>query len=274
MGEIKRVWAVGPQNDIFDQLLFYRCLKAYDFAKPLVAGKRVLEIGCGTCYGLDYFNQSFAHYVGMDIDVNLLSALAEDYLNSVSPVSFLAADINHTPLQEHSFDLIISFQVIEHIPDAVGFLRQAARLLKPGGQCLVTTPNRAIRLLPFQKPWNPEHVQEYSYHEFHRLLSQAFDEVRMYSVCGDDISFDLESRRVKQDPYQIYVRRPLGAMARRVLPASLQNFIRQHRTTPTIVRPNVEEVNRPAGVELSLGNFFIREGHAPHCIDFLAVMTG
>lgn len=273
MVEIKRVRAVDADADLFDQLLFYRCLKAYDFAKPFVAGKRVLEIGCGTGYGLEYFNQSYAHYVGMDIDVELLRGLGGRYLNGASSVSFLAADIAHAPLQAHSFEVILSFQVIEHMNDAVGFLREAARVLRPGGHLLITTPNRAIRLLPFQKPWNPEHVHEYSYRGFRRLLRRVFQDVRLYSICGDAVSFALETQRVKQDAYHVYVRRPLGAIARRLLPPSWQARLRQYRASAITPPPATELPSKPAGMKLSLGNFFIREDYAPHCIDLLAVIT-
>lgn len=273
MGQVTRVRAVGTDANLFDQLLFYRCLKAYDFAKPLVAGKRVLEIGCGTGYGLEYFNQSYAQYVGMDIDVELLCSVSERYRNTASSVSLLAADIADTPLQAHSFEVILSFQVIEHMADAVGFLGQAARLLRPGGHLLITTPNRAIRLLPFQKPWNPEHVHEYSYRGFRRLLRRVFDDVRLYSICGDAVSFALESQRVKQDVYHVYVRRPLGRMARRLLPRSWQDRLRQYRTNSLNAPLATELPPRPADVKLSLDSFFIREGYAPHCIDFLAVVT-
>src|SRR3546814_14268249 len=65
------------------------------------------------------------------------------------------------PYPAASFDVVLSFQVIEHVLDDDAYLREARRILKPGGTLVVITPDRKNRLLPGQKPWNRWHVREY-----------------------------------------------------------------------------------------------------------------
>jgi SAM-dependent methyltransferase len=273
MGEVKRVTAADATANLFDRLVFYRCLKAYDFAKPFITAHRVLEIGCGTGYGLDFFDQAYAQYVGMDIDSQLLSGLADRYRNFPSPVSFLCADVNRNPLRDQSFDVIIAFQVIEHLPDPPGFFQQAKRVLRAGGHLLLTTPNRAVRLLPLQKPWNPEHVREYSYRGFRRLLRKHFSAFRLLSVSGDPFSFELERHRVKQDPFEVYLHRPLSGIARRVLPGRVRAALRQYNLKPAAGSRRSATALVQDGVDIALNNFCVGDGDSPRCLDLLAVIT-
>lgn len=83
------------------------------------------------------------------------------------------------PLKNGSIDVALSFQVIEHIgPKKVrDYLSETKRVLKDGGVFVVSTPNKKLRLLPFQKPWNPEHRKEHSYKEFKKVLMNVFENV-------------------------------------------------------------------------------------------------
>lgn len=103
------------------------------------------------------------------------------------------------------------FQVIEHIAlDKLDvFLREIKRVTRPDGQVIVSTPNRDIRLLPFQKPWNKFHTKEYSAQDLEQLLSRYFAEVKVEGLFGVEALNKIERRRVRQKPGKVYIKEPL-----------------------------------------------------------------
>jgi SAM-dependent methyltransferase len=86
---------------------------------------------------------------------------------------------------DHSFDCIISFQVIEHIKDDLSFLQEIKRILKKGGKALITTPNNKYTLT--RNPW---HQREYLSHELFQLASSVFDDVQIYGIKGNEKVMD------------------------------------------------------------------------------------
>jgi len=96
--------------------------------------------------------------------------------------NYLIASALNLPFRDSCFDLVTSLQVIEHIEgkDVNRLLREVSRVLKDDGVFIVTTPNRRLRLLPFQKPWNPEHKKEYDYKEFEIILKKFFSNVQIF----------------------------------------------------------------------------------------------
>ncbi len=80
-----------------------------------------------------------------------------------------------------SFDFVVSFQVIEHIKDDFAFLDEVARVLRPGGGFIVTTPNAPMSLT--RNPW---HVREYSADEFRSLMESRFGRVEAMGIFGNE----------------------------------------------------------------------------------------
>lgn len=83
-------------------------------------------------------------------------------------------------------DAITCLQVVEHLWDLRGFLRECRRVLRPGGELIVTTPQRLTfspGLARGAKPINPFHVEEFDGEQLHELLLDAgFDEAEMRGV--------------------------------------------------------------------------------------------
>ena len=80
-----------------------------------------------------------------------------------------------------SFDSVVSFQVIEHIEEDIDFVREVARVLRPGGKFVVSTPNAPMSLT--RNPW---HVREYNADELRNLLECHFSKVEAYGVVGNE----------------------------------------------------------------------------------------
>lgn len=79
------------------------------------------------------------------------------------------------------FDIVLSFQSIEHTKDDFLFVQEIARVLKPGGKFIVTTPNKKMSITR-----NPCHYREYTIDEFKNLLGSYFQTVEACGVYGKE----------------------------------------------------------------------------------------
>jgi SAM-dependent methyltransferase len=113
------------------------------------------------------------------------------------------ASASDLPLADNSFDAVISFQVIEHVKEVEAFMAEIFRVLKPSGKAFISTPNSRLRLLFFQKPWNPYHVREYNDNQLKNELGRFFTEVSLYGIIARDDLQKMEVRRVKQDIFRL-----------------------------------------------------------------------
>jgi 2-polyprenyl-3-methyl-5-hydroxy-6-metoxy-1,4-benzoquinol methylase len=162
-----------------DNPLHQRLLKPYVLAQSFLTGKEsVLEVGCGEGRGIDLLLPLSDRFTAID---KLKGAIAR--LQIKFPEGKFVA-LNFPPfagLPDNAYDVVISFQVIEHIKDDRFFMQEIYRVLKPGGVALLTTPNRSMSLT--RNPW---HVREYLAHELHRLAHSVFDQVEMKGITGNE----------------------------------------------------------------------------------------
>jgi ubiquinone/menaquinone biosynthesis C-methylase UbiE len=104
------------------------------------AGSRILDAGAGEqknkvfCKQLDYVAQDFAQYDGKGDARGLQTGVWDQ--SSLDIVS----DIKSIPEPDGSFDAIMCIEVFEHLPDPLAAIREFARLLRPGGQLILTAP--------------------------------------------------------------------------------------------------------------------------------------
>ncbi len=149
----------------------------YDFAASFVAGKRVLDVGCGTGYGPMMLRKSGATgVVAVDISREAIERAYSRY--GGDGVVFVVGDAQDLPLLER-FDVIVCFEAIEHITHPEKLLSRVTEILKPGGKFVVSTPERQKGTLG-TKPDNPFHVREWNATEFRDLLSKSFKNVSFY----------------------------------------------------------------------------------------------
>jgi SAM-dependent methyltransferase len=171
---------------------FARHLFAYaEAARRIAPSARVLEVGCGAGYGAAHLAGSVAELVATDFSDDAVA-----HARAAHPsVRFVRAGALDLPFDAHSFDAIVSFQVIEHIEDDRRYARELARVLRPGGALYLTTPNRLTRLLPLQRPWNPYHVREYDAAGLGRVLRVAFADV---TIAGVTARPELVAREIRR----------------------------------------------------------------------------
>ena len=171
--------------------------------------KTVLELGCNKGFGTIIYADQATSVKAVDTS----SAVIEKALqyNSRENIEYICLDSWTLPFDDDTFDLTILFQVIEHIAlDKLDiFLSEIKRVTRKSGQVIFSTPNRNIRLLPFQKPWNAFHTREYSAQDLQNLLDPYFDEVRVEGLFGVESLNKIERRRVRQKPSKVYLKEPI-----------------------------------------------------------------
>jgi SAM-dependent methyltransferase len=182
---------------------------AYEIAKARIGAGRVLDLGCGSGYGAAGLAAGGARVVALD-------RVPPDPASRRSRARFVRADLAALPLAPHVFDLVASFQVIEHLVDPDPYLAAIARCLAPGGAAILTTPN-----LLRSDGVNPYHVHEYTADELVRLLRTRFDEVEMHGIAASEPVeryLDARSRRIRRivrlDPLRLRDRLPRALVER------------------------------------------------------------
>lgn len=160
--------------DMADNFVFQRSLLAYHEAAKRIRGE-VLEIGTGTGYGIEVIAPHAKRFVTID---KHMPPIAEELPENVQ---FLQAVVPPLPFPSESFDCVISFQVIEHIADDLAFVREMARVLRPRGRLILTTPNAPMSLT--RNPW---HVREYYVEVLQALLGSCFERVESFGITGNE----------------------------------------------------------------------------------------
>lgn len=145
---------------------FRRHEAAYQFLLPYVRGSTVLEIGSGEGYGTALLAGTATWAIGIDYDTGTVRHATAAYTN----VPFVQGNLAALPIRSTSIDVVAALQVIEHVWNHAEFLAECLRVLRPGGQLLLTTPNRLTFSPGLDRPMNPFHTKEFSASELTELL--------------------------------------------------------------------------------------------------------
>ncbi len=144
----------------------------YRWAAAAVDGKEVLDAGCGVGYGCEILAEGGAsRVVGLDIATE---AIEGAIVRAGSIAEFVLGDLEQLPFTTGSFDVVVCFEVIEHLRRRELALDELRRVLRPEGVLIVSSPNRNVYL-----PGNPHHVHEYTPSELHAALAKRFRHVAL-----------------------------------------------------------------------------------------------
>ena len=191
------------------ELLESEHLARYRWVARLADGRRVLDAGCGTAYGAKLLAEAGAlEVVGIDLATEVLDSVrAQMPANVVLDVG----DVTSLGYDDRRFDLVVCFEVIEHLEERGHALDEFRRVLSAGGVLALSSPNRDV-----YPPGNPHHVHEYTPAELERELSLRFTHTRLerqhtWITSGvlDDASFgrgddeelgvDVRARKLARD---------------------------------------------------------------------------
>lgn len=109
-----------------------------------LAGLTVVDLGCGGGLLALPLAELGARVIGLDLAPGGLAAARDEARRRRATCRFLRADLCRVPLRDASADLVLLSDVIEHVVDAGGALRESGRLLRPGGLLFVNTLDRGF----------------------------------------------------------------------------------------------------------------------------------
>ncbi|MEP1035487.1 class I SAM-dependent methyltransferase [Ekhidna sp.] len=201
-----------------DNVIHQRLLSAYHLAKPFIKGD-LLELGCGEGRGVELLAPLADSYIGIDKIETVIDSLEKKYPD----YQFMSGVFPPFPFEDNSFDSIVTFQVIEHVKDDEGFVKEIHRVLKPGGMALITTPN--IKMTLSRNPW---HEREYTGDELAALCKKYFNKVEMKGIAGNENVLQYHERN--------------RASVQKIMRFDIFNL--QHRLPASILRIPYDMLNR------------------------------
>ena len=129
----------------------------------------VLEAGCGEGYGADLITDVANRVIGLDYDESAVHHVRARYPR----VDMRQGNLTDLPLAPAAVDVVVNFQVIEHLWDQHRFVTECHRVLRPGGLLLMSTPNRITFSPGRDTPVNPFHTRELNATELTELLESG-----------------------------------------------------------------------------------------------------
>lgn len=150
----------------------------YHFAARWASGKRVLDVACGEGYGSALLARHARDVTGVDVSAAAVAHARNQYAG-VGNVRFVEASCTALPFDAASFDLVVSFETIEHITEHQRFVDEIARVLAPGGVLLLSSPDK--REYSDRRDFaNPFHVKELYRDELAALVAPRFPAIQWY----------------------------------------------------------------------------------------------
>lgn len=151
----------------------------YAFAARRAAGRSVLDAGCGTGYGAASLADRARSVIGVDVAGEAIEYARRSYARP--NLCFLQASATALPFSDGAFELVVAYELIEHLRDWEQLLAEMRRVLAPAGECLISTPNRRYYAESRGESGpNPYHFREFDWQEFTSELRRFFPSVSLY----------------------------------------------------------------------------------------------
>jgi hypothetical protein len=180
-------------------------------------------------------------------------------------------DAQNMGFKDHGFQVVTCFEVIEHIPNPDMLLSELRRMMKSDGILFLTTPNRAMRLLPLQRPWNPEHLYEYTARSLRRHLKKHFPFFEILGIYGQPKINDYYRKIWKKNPLQVYFGWAALIMDR-LTPVSAKGWLRAKLSDhKNLISQNLGLTNMPTPTPDPKSWPFYVNDVREDCLNFLAI---
>ena len=153
-------------------------LHRYVVALELVAGKDVLDIASGEGYGAFLLSNSARSVLGIDVSEEAVGHARTVY-KAHENLQFLQGNAAEISLPDQSFDVVVSFETIEHLAEQAEMISEIRRVLRRDGVLIISSPNRPVYSGGTPKA-NPFHIKELDFRELDALLRTQFDAICYY----------------------------------------------------------------------------------------------
>ncbi|CAN5317039.1 hypothetical protein BH11PSE11_BH11PSE11_38000 [soil metagenome] len=158
--------------------IWYEHWHRYALVRQLAAGCAVLDVACGEGYGSSLVAEAGQTVVGVDISEQAVGHARSRYGHQKN-LQFIVASCDRMPFEDASFDLVVSFETIEHIHTQNEFVAEITRVLRPDGLLIMSSPNK--RLYSDAHDYHNEfHVRELYRDELEELLKPAFPHISWF----------------------------------------------------------------------------------------------
>jgi ubiquinone/menaquinone biosynthesis C-methylase UbiE len=160
-------------------------LHRYAIVIPFIQNKTVLDLASGEGYGSHLLAQHATYVTGVDISAEAVNHALTKYRKK--NLTYKEGSATKIPLPDHSVDVIVSFETLEHHDQHEASMIEFKRVLKPDGILFISSPEKEN----YHKidPHNPFHIKELTFFEFETLLQQYFQNISMYRQRFFDVSF-------------------------------------------------------------------------------------
>lgn len=146
-------------------------MQRYEYFAQEYAGKKVLDAACGTGYGSDFIAGSASSVTGLDISPEAIEYCNRNY--KLPGLAFRQFDLSRIHELREKYDVVVSFETIEHLAAPVKFIHDAADVLQPGGKLICSTPNKK-RHSDLGSD-NKFHLCELSWEDFRNAFQKRFE---------------------------------------------------------------------------------------------------
>jgi len=166
-----------------DRSFYLQYLKAYSFIKDDVDDKSVLDVGCGDGYGCAFLAEKAKFVQGVDYEPEVVLSAQKKY--KANNLRYSAMNALKLEFKDQEFDIVCSFQVIEHIPEELIplYLNELRRVLKDNGILYLSTLN-LDKVMKSSKTYkkNLAYCKEFRLEELRETLLKVFGKVTIYGL--------------------------------------------------------------------------------------------
>ena len=180
--EILQVSAGGERvTHLWPDGCYLAHLSIYRFALQFIQGAVVLDMGSGAGYGSAYLAESGAAFVeGVDVSDEAVAFSQHHFV--LDNLHYQVMDLQHAVgFKDKVFDIVFSSNTFEHVPNVLASLREAWRLMKPGGCFILAVPPITDESLKKMNVSNPYHLHIWSPRQWYHILGLFFNEVQPYT---------------------------------------------------------------------------------------------
>lgn len=185
--ELDQLYASYPLHSQLSPITRTRYRELLDRFAPVRTHGRILDAGCGVGYFLDTAMEGGWSAHGSEYDERVVNSCSE------RGISMWRGPLTDQSFPDAYFDVITSFEVMEHLQDPMAELRNFHRMLRPGGMLYITTPNfSALSRRVLGADWSvvnyPEHLNYFTPSTLGKAVRQAGLTVAEHRTTGISIS--------------------------------------------------------------------------------------